>query len=207
MGIGNTGQPPWRDLPGRCSLPLMGIGNARRRAPRPDTSRSILSHYPSWGSETSRLQHAGRLRAPPSADFSLPLMGIGNPTCADVLTAAREKQRFTSSLPLMGIGNAGRRGVGIVAVPSGAPHYPSWGSETACAGYVDQRHAQQNSLPLMGIGNFVRARRIRPVPRTIPHLITPHGDRKRRGGSDSAYGQLFTYILITPHGDRKPWRR
>ncbi len=71
----------------------------------------------------------------------------------------------------MGIGNSGPV---MLAIPSSAPHYPSWGSETR------QREPRsprpRYSLPLMGIGNEF-------VPTAdygvTEILITPHGDRKR----------------------------
>ena len=99
----------------------------------------VETHYPSWGSET----RISACRSESSA-FSLPLMGIGNPTAKSAPSGLR------------------------------ASHYPSWGSETSSGlvevvkldlslplmGIGNTRpfewrmSAPSASLPLMGIGNF-----------------------------------------------------
>ena len=103
------------------------------------------------------------------------------------------------SLPLMGIGNGSDWG--RAPSPPGS-HYPSWGSETATR-RAGGRRSGSSHYPSWGsetrLHDFVRSTETRL-------LITPHGDRKRRG----PYRRALLYgHLITPHGDRKralPWR-
>ena len=165
------------------SLPLMGIGNRRdfehevagvmvlitphgdrKRQRHADRSVRRTSHYPSWGSETNGFPHLV-LRS----TFSLPLMGIGNPS-----GQRRGAPESPSHYPSWGSETIVRpRGAQRVTTWS---HYPSWGSETS--GTFSNAHEGRNenlitphgdrkrrtpvvsdavtlqySLPLMGIGN------------------------------------------------------
>ena len=169
-----------RELPRPLfSLPLMGIGNPSRSWCTPGAT---ITHYPSWGSETS----AG-LFGWTGPSTSLPLMGIGNPVASNA-------------------------GVSI----SGA-HYPSWGSETAVAvvrtekpfalitphGDRKLRESQRrrsvllDSLPLMGIGNSRTSGTLaRAASAHYPSWGSETPGRSARPRSSSR--------LITPHGDRKP---
>ena len=120
------------------SLPLMGIGNyAGHPVVEPHVRRS---HYPSWGLETIWLSSVSL-----NTMRSLPLMGIGN---LGLFTNPRLD--IPISLPLMGIGNARPAGDRAAAA---APHYPSWGLETARARTSTGSASSASSLPLMGIGN------------------------------------------------------
>ena len=93
--------------------------------PRMEDTELCLTHYPSWGSETSRAWSRSALAAVKRS--SLPLMGIGNLVSSNEVNSAPD----SVSLPLMGIGNE----VGC------------WDEYIAAAGEIVR------SLPLMGIGN------------------------------------------------------
>ena len=137
--------------------PSWGSGTSRASGA---TWRCAPSHYPSWRSGTRDCQ------APPLSPWdSLPLMGIGNWS-----STMSPSPCFWSSLPLMGIGNDGIPGVldseRILITPHG--------------------------------DREPRARRARESPDAV--LITPHGDRERF----PQHCQVAAYLsLITPHGDRE----
>ena len=188
-----------------------------------------LAHYPSWGSETHTVQagvlrsialslplmgigngEAARVLLAPDI-LSLPLMGIGNGSewhskldpkrLYDLITPHGDRKPRRTSQP---------------RPRSSRPHYPSWGSETGRRPR-DDRGRRPRSLPLMGIGNprpaFLTSAhpdfslplmgignpRWRPRRSARQELITPHGDRKHRGGARHCRRRR----LITPHGDRK----
>ena len=113
--VGQDGRA--RDYP--LSLPLMGIGNARRHEPFVRFPELITPH-------------GDRKRPPVVVDdrrqlllHSLPLMGIGNVTCGGV-----QDSIISASLPLMGIGNSTCCASTFWSVSGRMTHYPSWGSET-----------------------------------------------------------------------------
>ena len=165
---------------------------------------------------------------------SLPLMGIGNGSCARASCGT-----YCRSLPLMGIGNLLRRthcqlSTYILITPHGDWKRFSRNCWLRCVTWrslplmgignttltPDAARISTSSLPLMGIGN--RADEL--VESGVPLLlITPHGDWKRRACGrylavrDSHYPSwgLETrrwaaafrdglVTLITPHGD---WKR
>ena len=158
MGIGNARRTTMCRRAGRTSLPLMGIGNQRRH----------------------RSTRAG-------VNCSLPLMGIGNPAGIG-LSGVRPVALITphgdwkpdnvveappddlTSLPLMGIGNTDKyyiyNGSNWLITPHG-----DWKQRRSCFGLRDVRC---DSLPLMGIGNFTSP----PLIVLGSLLITPHGDWK-----------------------------
>ena len=157
----------------------MGIGNG---SCQPSSSAAPRVSLPLMGIGSPSTSQIRRTRR-----SSLPLMGIGNPTDLQglptfwtLITPHGDwkrtliffiASRTSTSLPLMGIGNSPVRRVRA---------FMSWAS-----------------LPLMGIGNVVDARH----RHGLLHLITPHGDWKRRA---PAAGRVGAAGLITPHGDWKP---
>ena len=118
-----------RKLPAGQSIPvdaLLLITPHGDRKPAITARDGLVARtsLPSWGSETSARSSADTTKGPGEViALSLPLMGIGNPS------------RSAQS-----------------AVASCAPHYPSWGSETAALP-VKSGRSVGDSLPLMGIGN------------------------------------------------------
>ena len=118
------------------------------------------SHYPSWGSETSTTSDFSSR----SGVISLPLMWIRNgPRQQSTDPSA------TYSLPLMGIRNTG---CWLSVRTYSISHYPSWGSETgipARKGVLHQAH-----YPSWGSETGGR----RPVWCCRHVLTTPHGDQK-----------------------------
>ena len=114
MGIGNLTVLEVRTLLWGLSLPLMGIGNFQIR---PGSRLRPLTHYPSWGSETTRLKISAS-----GTDTHYP--SWGSETCSPprpstghraTLITPHGDRKQASALP-------GR--------PTPTPHYPSWGSET-----------------------------------------------------------------------------
>ena len=155
----------------------------RERTRRQSSGPRLPSHYPSWGSGTGFVHCAYR-----HILNSLPLMGIGNelihvrvrdklllitPHGDREQSVALEAHRaFPNSLPLMGIGN-------FFLIRELRPPFLILAS-----------------LPLMGIGNS----KLRRLPATAHHLITPHGDREPTASEAELQAEL---TLITPHGDRE----
>ena len=232
----------------------MGIGNLTGPAA---VRGKLLTHYPSWGSETRRARGCDRggrdLITPhgdrkPSADAgiaagergSLPLMGIGNGhggsnarTFVDgLITPHGDRKprrmsppisRIPRSLPLMGIGNCtgDRRGS-----RGGAPHYPSWGSETSrrhsashparelITPHGDRKRALaealeasvERSLPLMGIGNSVQSASY-PANSTVSLPLMGIGNPTARPPSPSTARAHYpswgseTIVIHAPGGD------
>ncbi len=158
-----------------------------------------------------RERHLPRGR-PYDLGFSLPLMGIGNPTrplCSHashlwpLITPHGDREPWRRNA------TCHRRR------PS---HYPSWGSGTPVRFAASP--TVRTSLPLMGIGNETRQDKHQDsVHAHYPswgsgtglfslgtawsprQLITPHGDREPEGSPDA---HLIDTRLITPHGDREP---
>ena len=124
MGIGN-----WtirrKAYPGgrRCvSLPLMGIGNWGISLARCIKRLPFVTHYPSWGLETT-VGTSGETSSPPDSTH-YPSWGLETVTLRVRYSMPR---LLIDSLPLMGIGNA-RIGVKMIIGPTLIT--PSWGLET-----------------------------------------------------------------------------
>ena len=179
----------------------------RRRGPRPCPC-CCRTHYPSWGSETSRPPSTARRSARRSTHYpswGSETRGLDkSPDKCDLITPhgdrklSRPSRRMASckfcSLPLMGIGNRAsahplQHHQPILITPHGDRKHES----------ADRRRSAwviEASLPLMGIGNSAGWW----VWRHLIVLITPHGDRKP---VHAAIGGGMIRDLITPHGDRK----
>ncbi len=206
-----------------CSLPLMGIGNARC-AGAPE--RPGISHYPSWGLETARelsLECPHTVLITPHGDWKLV---FHRRLSADACFLITPHGDWKPAVPVRDgdpafliTPHGDWKPPLFAAIRPGSPgsHYPSWGLETS---FTDiQTTDIQTSLPLMGIGN--------PVPghpaRRAHRLITPHGDWKpavahhsvsrRRTPHYPSWGletpkmapsRISAKQLITPHGD---WKR
>ena len=183
MGIGNPAWPTSEGERTGGSLPLMGIGNGRLRVnssvtlgvtlitPHGDRKRDAVAgaaaarrcpHYPSWGSETTRLTARYLFRVElitPHGDRKPLDQGDGAVPRRRLITPHGDRKRWQRSsaaaplpephYPSWGseTPRSGRR-----RCPATSSHYPSWGSETS--GTSASRRQRRISLPLMGIGNL-----------------------------------------------------
>ena len=114
------------------------------------------------------------------------------------------KSRSMSSGDAASLSSSPLKGIGHTSLPMPATFIPSFSLPLVGIGNsladLPTAGGDAGSLPLMGIGNL----RLLLVVHQHVVLITPHGDRKRRGPIGATAPSLH---LITPHGDRKRYRR